>query len=816
VAVCADVNLTAMHRTGVKRTLIERKKKVACSFDVLERKFVNIDQLPISDGPSMLSEMVITVDLKNIRVATTEERRSARQDVRTISMEVIDHKSIDRVLAERSTVGIVSSDPRRVQDVCSASFVRLWAQQNPDHRYWLCDRCADGNVIVKTCLNEAGQLECFGNICNDNNGVPWVTVFREQKKSNEEFQIIDENTVLIFCFLRESSYRDVSYLGHLLVKKTMPCCQVSDKIVNEFAHLSEDQPYKVHLAQDGGHGQDLSCEESVLEKCGVRSGSVLVVEQLAGNEHEFAENSSEPYQSLEGDGLNASNDSRDSNKELGHKKPENDTPSLPSLTPTTDSQPSTETAQSNYSQHAGIVSDEALETPTGNPDVNGSAHLDGRIPPGSMKDRTTQISPSQSVLETTKHATGALQAKAWSTGKQKGLQTDSSSSALSCSGINSNPVGESPPLATDKDDYVVEDERCAQRNGNGLLDGSNQPSETRKHSEEKRTPVCMDPEAAKHQSKSEMKNAHGLNMTEDESDIDSAMEFDKELTDAVKGWKETLLEDVRKEVTEPIIKEIKKVRGAVTDVSETAKATLQEVCKANLMADIQLEKLMENNTHLQLNDRDGQEAFMMADEYVEDPIFVLNHQCDYRMRVRLVHKHQSNAANFRIKYLSVKPSDGIELGMATSITRSPSEGNEVVSLLRFDNFQSVSLSSTCPQFGKIEDKYVDLGVTIGVERDSSVSELKTVVELKGRVLCHMVAGDDLMKARSFRRFALTAWKNSPQWIRDGARGAIILTTSGLDKTIRCGQMISLPGLGSVISSLFILPCFRLDRRQLVE
>lgn len=91
----------------------------------------------------------------------------------------------------------------------------------------------------------------------------------------------------------------------------------------------------------------------------------------------------------------------------------------------------------------------------------------------------------------------------------------------------------------------------------------------------------------------------------------------------------------------------------MADIKSDVTASHHEMRNANLMALVQMEQLMENDAELPLMDRVAQEAFMMADDFVTDPIFLLDFRKDYRMRIQLVHKHQRDASSFRIKYVSV-------------------------------------------------------------------------------------------------------------------------------------------------------------------
>ena len=237
------------------------------------------------------------------------------------------------------------------------------------------------------------------------------------------------------------------------------------------------------------------------------------------------------------------------------------------------------------------------------------------------------------------------------------------------------------------------------------------------------------------------------------------------------------------------------------------------------MADILLEQLTEEDSELYLVHRYGQEATMMADDVVKgEPVFVLNRHSDYRMRISLVHKHQGDASKFRIKYILVKPSDGCELGLWTFEAKPPAEGNEVVALFSPDLFQSPRLSSACPQFGTVEERYVSVAITIGIETvpRCSMSNQNSTFELKGRILCKPASGMVVNKLKRFKRCASQAWRNSPQWVRQGARGAIILASLAAENTDSPAPPMHLSMIGCIIETLFVLPCFRFNANEYAD
>ena len=111
------------------------------------------------------------------------------------------------------------------------------------------------------------MLECFEDICDDSGGgYPWVTVFKEKKKSHEAFKPIDVDTIIVFCILQEHGYTDSSYLGHLLVPKTMPCGELLTTMVEEMASLQDSEDYRAFLVGHTFSIRDITCELSSLDE----------------------------------------------------------------------------------------------------------------------------------------------------------------------------------------------------------------------------------------------------------------------------------------------------------------------------------------------------------------------------------------------------------------------------------------------------------------------------------------------------------------------------------------------------------------------
>ena len=108
-------------------------------------------------------------------------------------------------------------------------------------------RSLDGTLIVKRCLNEADPDEVFGDVCDERGeGREWITLFREYKKDNEEFQPINDDTIVVFCKLYEPDFDDVTYLGHLLMERRSPCSELLISIIR-MAELSNETDYNLYV-----------------------------------------------------------------------------------------------------------------------------------------------------------------------------------------------------------------------------------------------------------------------------------------------------------------------------------------------------------------------------------------------------------------------------------------------------------------------------------------------------------------------------------------------------------------------------------------
>lgn len=201
--------------------------------------------------------------------------------------------------------------------------------------------------------------------------------------------------------------------------------------------------------------------------------------------------------------------------------------------------------------------------------------------------------------------------------------------------------------------------------------------------------------------------------------------------------------------------------------------TEDEIRSANLMTTIVVEEFIKGDPRSPFHLRVGQEAMTMGDDYLKnEEIFLLNLSRDYRLRVKLKHRYRREASVHKIKSIRVKPQDGMELNLEIKEVQSASGDHEVLALFKPEQHHSAKLISLSQEWGEIEDKYVRLKVVVEIATKTSPSK---PVELRGVVFCKMVTPDDPLLFKRAAKFVSDKWRRAPQWIRTGARGAVILS-----------------------------------------
>jgi len=223
----------------------------------------------------MANELVVEVEFKNIECVPDVE---LTRESPNINVEIIEADSINQVLDPKMCVkGVVSSERKKSQSVHKSSSVNLWANSEPDRRYWLCERCGNGNLVVMGCLNRMGTLLSFADICRPgNSGAQWVTVFME-KNTDGNFTSVDDDSILVFLKLHDSVCDDYSYLGHRIVPKSMRCCEFLTS-VTETVGLQYHETFDMFLEmKPNSNLKFIANQRRLLEKCGVESGSVIIL-----------------------------------------------------------------------------------------------------------------------------------------------------------------------------------------------------------------------------------------------------------------------------------------------------------------------------------------------------------------------------------------------------------------------------------------------------------------------------------------------------------------------------------------------------------
>jgi len=284
----ADVGLTMCEGEAV-RVDAAIKNKTACAYHYMVKEEILISELSaFGEGTSYSDTLIIMVDLKNITVDAGNQQIKARRNMHTTTLEIIDRLSISRNLNQGIESKMVSPTRNRDSDMCSGSLVRLWANRNADCRYWLCERCRDGNLIIKECLNKAHFSKSFKDFCVSlPDGSAWVTVFKEEKESNGSFQPKDDNSLFVFCVLWDPAGKDAIFLGHLLLQKDMKVYKLSSKIA-EMASEPDADNLRLLLDSQESTVDVFSTGKETLGDLGANPGSVLIlVKLLDGEEFDF-------------------------------------------------------------------------------------------------------------------------------------------------------------------------------------------------------------------------------------------------------------------------------------------------------------------------------------------------------------------------------------------------------------------------------------------------------------------------------------------------------------------------------------------------
>lgn len=223
------------------------------------------------------------------------------------------------------------------------------------------------------------------------------------------------------------------------------------------------------------------------------------------------------------------------------------------------------------------------------------------------------------------------------------------------------------------------------------------------------------------------------------------------------------------------------------------KMTVKKLRSANLMIAIELE------------DAEGKAAMQMRDAYLEnDPVFVLVLGQPYFLKASVKHKQRRKRSSYNITGIRVKPMDGQWTDLKIADPNHPCAGNDLKATFETALLGSDKLNRVGSESGMPDEKFVTVHVEIDI--DTKLEKATDVtLQLTGQIICYMIRpGSELHEGnvRIFQRPAGKLWRQTPQWIKEGAHGALILArTDGRTRTQEDPQTTWV----SVICRLFPYP-----------
>lgn len=285
----AFVELVVQRQGQIRHQTTEEKKVTACPFRYIVKQTIPLSKLlNENEAPEMCNDFTVTIDLRDIAVATYQQQRCSVNDMRPVSMEIVTDERIRDLLrnkSDKSKHGVVAETRKLECEMPNCTFVRPWATSSRDVRYWLCIRRPDGCIDVTRCLDDAKLTETFETISTKlPDGTSWITLFKEVKQTNEDFPEVKGDTMLIFCKLYDEVSEDPSYLGHLFVSEKTQGYELPQKMSQIFDGDQDREDYQFCL--EGVKRQsNISSSQQPLKEHGLYSGCVVVVEQTLADDN---------------------------------------------------------------------------------------------------------------------------------------------------------------------------------------------------------------------------------------------------------------------------------------------------------------------------------------------------------------------------------------------------------------------------------------------------------------------------------------------------------------------------------------------------
>lgn len=217
-----------------------------------------------------------------------------------------------------------------------------------------------------------------------------------------------------------------------------------------------------------------------------------------------------------------------------------------------------------------------------------------------------------------------------------------------------------------------------------------------------------------------------------------------------------------------------KVTEQLNKICELVEITAEEVRASNMMASITMEYFKSKSSPLEpFHLREVGEVCSISDDNIPDqPIHLLNVGSPYRLHISLVHDHKVEVPVEVIHELKLTPPDGESVVLETQRVLS-NQAFEFVAFWDPNKHNSQRLKKAGSGFGGVHEKYVILEVSITYEVKGQVG-IKH--DLKGKLFCQMHPSGSKFRLQRFTRVFHKAWGDAPQWMRDAAKGTVLLTT----------------------------------------
>eukprot|EP00210_Caulerpa_lentillifera_P001517 g1455.t1 len=220
-----------------------------------------------------------------------------------------------------------------------------------------------------------------------------------------------------------------------------------------------------------------------------------------------------------------------------------------------------------------------------------------------------------------------------------------------------------------------------------------------------------------------------------------------------------------------------KVTEQLNKICELVEITAEEVRTSNMMASITMEYFKKKTDHPldPFHLRQVAEVCSISDDNIPDqPVHLLNIGSPYRLHVALAHDQKLNVPIEEIHELRLTPPDGQSMVLET--VRIPSnQAFEFVALWDPKDHNSQRLNKSVSGFGRVHEKYVviEVSITYGIKDQYGMKH-----HIKGRVFCQMHPPGSKFRLQRFTRLFHKAWEDAPQWMRDAAKGTVLLATVG--------------------------------------